>query len=101
MSPNTKTLVVTVLDQDPSITMDMKMLALKVLGGSVKEVRGGSVEPLIVSRGEAARIMGVSPKRVDVYMSAGKLKRVYMMGGKKATGILRSSIDSAVMAGVR
>lgn len=101
MLANTKTLVVAAINTDPSISDDMKMLALKVLSGHGKEVYGGSVAPLVVSRSEAATMMGLGPKRIDDFTRGGILKRVYMPGSSRATGILRSSVESAVMSGVR
>ena len=101
MLANVKTMIVTAIGMDPSITDDMKMLALKILSGSGNDVRCGSGEPLVVSRSEAARMIGVGPKRIDDFTRRGDLKRVFLPGCSRATGILRSSIENVVMAGAR
>lgn len=101
MLDGTKTALVGVMSIDPSITTEMQALALKVLSGGPGKVYCGGVEPLVVSRNEAARMIGFTPKRVDDFTRRGILKRVYMPGCKRATGILRTSVEDVVMAGVR
>lgn len=101
MLEGTKTVLIGVMGTDPSITTEMKSLVLKVLSDGPGSVHCGVVDPLVVSRSEAARLIGLTPKRVDDFTRSGKLKRVYMPGCSRATGILRSSIEDVIMSGSR
>lgn len=101
LSENFKTSWAMLMNMEPGITSERQMLALKILSDGPGAVHCGGVEPLVVSRNEAARMIGLTPKRVDDFTRSGKLKRVYMPGCSRATGILRSSIEDVVMSGAR
>lgn len=101
LSDNFKTSWAILMNMEPSITSERQMLALKILSDGPDAVRCGTVDPLVVSRNEAAKMIGLTPKRIDDFTRSGKLKRVYMPGCRRATGILRSSIEDVVMSGAR
>lgn len=46
----------------------------------------------IVTRSEVSKILGVSPTRVDQLASSGKLERVFLADGKRASGFTRESV---------
>ena len=98
---NFKTSFAMLMNMEPSITTERQMLALKILSDGPGAVHCGEVDSLVVSRIEAAKMIGFTPKRVDDFTRRGIFKRVYMPGGKRATGILRKSVEDVVMAGVR
>lgn len=100
MMEQTKTALVSVIQMDPTITAEMKKSALAILSGSGAVARVGCVAPLIVSRVEAAKMIGLGPKRVDDFTRRGVFKRVRFPGSSRASGILCSSIEKAIEAGV-
>ena len=99
LSDNFKTAWAMLMNMEPGITAERQMLALKILSDGPGAVRCGDIEPLVVSRKEAARMIGLTPKRVDDFTRSGVLKRVYMPGCRRATGILRRSVEDVVIAG--
>lgn len=98
MMAQTKSLMSNLFQMDPTITEDTRKAALAVLSGSA--VSGGGVRVLVVSRSEAARMIGLGPKRVDHLTNIGVLKRVRFPGSSRASGILASSVEEAVASGV-
>lgn len=85
-----------IFSMDPSITSDQIKTCFMVLSGSQKPCCEVEILPLVVSRAEAARMMGISPRAVDVYARSGELKRVYYRGERRSSGFLRSSVEDKV-----
>ena len=100
MMEQTKTALVSVIRMDPTITEEMRKSALAILSGSSVPSRETFVSPRVVSRREAAIMIGLGPKRVDDFTRRGILKRVKFPGASRASGILCSSIEKAIEAGV-
>ena len=89
------------LKVDPSITQNQINACLTILRGEGDLSENRSVSQVVLSREEVAQMMGISPKRVDDFSRGGYLKRVYFPGCVRASGILRSSVDSLIKSGVR
>ena len=85
---------------DPSITADQVRTCFLVLNGSPDVLHGHGDIDRILSRKEAAEILGCGPKRVDDLTRRGVLKRFYFPGCSRASGIPRSSVESVMLAGV-
>lgn len=94
MMDQTKTALMSVIQMDRSITEEMRKSALAILSGSK-----AAVCPLVVSRSDAAKMLGLGPKRIDDFTRNGKLKRFRIPGSSRATGILCSSIEKLVADG--
>ena len=86
---------------DPSITSDQAKACIVFLSGSHGALDSHGVKPMVVSRREAAVLMGITPRRVDDFSRLGVLRRVYYPGNSRATGILMSSVDDIIAQGIR
>ena len=75
---------------DRTISSENRIQALALLAGEPIEQRPSL--PAIVSRGEAARLIGRTRKRIDQIASAGFLTRVPVPGSKRALGFSEASV---------
>lgn len=87
---------------DPSITSKQIKAALAVLADADPAQYREPIDRLL-SRKEAAAILSLSPKSIDVYCRRGVLQRVKLGTSSRASGILESSVravmESATLKG--
>ena len=97
----TKQAIVAIAKTDPSISADQMERALAALEGETQERSVLDVinkEPIdrLLSVGQVAEILNLSTKSVLRYCKNGLLRRIVRRGGKRATGILESSVRAFV-----
>lgn len=96
-----KSYLVSLKGLDPTITDDQVKAAIVAFDGVPSGVYMADVDMRVISREEAARRLGVCPRRLDDYTATGKLKRFYMPGAKRALGIRVQDLNNLINAGVR
>ena len=98
MLTSTQKAITAIAQADPSLSPKQVKAALLILSGDGSEQR----EPLdrLLSRREAAAILGFSVKSIDHYCRRGVLQRVTLGHSSRASGILESSVVSAMQSTV-
>ena len=89
--------VETVCAMDPSIDRARLRDALRVIAGEVAVAGVSDVDDRAVSRKEAARIMGVCPQTVSLYVRRGLIRPIrFGIKGERASGYSMRSIKAAM-----
>ena len=82
---------------DPSIDRARLRDALRVLAGEVDVVGVADVDDKVVSRKEAARMLGVCPQTVSLYVKRGLIRPLRLgAAGARATGYSVRSIKETL-----
>lgn len=90
MLTTTKQALTAILAADPSISKEhQKSLTLALLTPASQPLNAIA---RIIRRDEAARLLGVSVKRVDQLSHAGVLKRITVPGTSRAIGLSEASV---------
>lgn len=89
MLATTKQALAAILSADPSITKEQQKAFLAT---ATQTPQGNAHISRVIRRGEAARILGFSAKRVDQLARAGILKRVTVPGTSRSIGITEASV---------
>lgn len=77
---------------DTTIQADELRRALTVLAGRVDAAPAAASIPRVISRAEAARILGVNARTVDVWARRGCLDRVIPPCSSKSVGFTEESV---------
>ena len=101
MTAQTKAFLAQVIKSDPTVSAAESKAFAMFIDGAYNMDRESGVVQRVVSREDAAKILGLGVKRVDDFTRCGALRRVYLPGNKRATGILMESIDAVIAQGVR
>lgn len=80
-----------ILASDPSVTPDQRKAFLGFLKSPAASKAVNEI-PRVIRRKEAARILGVSPKRCDQWAASGALKRVTPPGMFRCIGFTEASV---------
>ena len=99
MQDSTREIIKAACGADLSISKEMLNAAIDILSGAVAMSvdRKESREDRILSRKEAAKILGMSPNRVDYYCrQKGGLRRVRLPGGSRSIGISALSVQDMI-----
>lgn len=100
MTQSTENVIKAVIAGDPTITPEMARAALDALTAKPTEAEDGD---RVISRKDAAALLGKSVKAVDVYGRRGIIRRVYLTGGgdlrTQAQGYSRNSVLEAIRRG--
>ena len=89
MLTNTRAAIVAILNSDPSMNKAKIKNALAALEGGA----GSAGHPArVIRRPEAARLLGVSPKRIDQLAQQNILKRIVVPGTSRAIGYSEESV---------
>lgn len=101
MTAQTRAFLTQVIKSDPTVSAAESKAFAMFIDGAYNAEHGGGVVQRVVSREDAAKILGLGVKRVDDFTRRGALRRVYLPGNKRASGILMASIDAVISQGVR
>ena len=101
MLAKTAAMIKGLAEMDGTITPDQLEAGLKALSGETSEPSGFDIvnkTPIdrLLSVGQVAEILNLSTKSVLRYCKNGLLRRIVRRGGKRATGILESSVRAFV-----
>ena len=101
MLAKTAAMIKGLAEMDGTITPEQLQAGLKTLAGETSEPGGSDIvnkEPIdrLLSVGQVAEILNLSTKSVLRYCKNGLLRRIVRRGGKRATGILESSVRAFV-----
>lgn len=94
-----------ILDSDPSVTTSERsriLAAIRNTGDSVAPVPVGGATtqpPRIVRRREAAQLLSVSQRTIDVWAQQGILRKLQLPGHRRASGFRLSDIEWLVGGG--
>jgi len=90
MLATTKQALAAILSADPSITKEQQKAFLAT---ATQTPQGNTPISRVIRREEAARILGISAKRVDQLARAGILKRVTLRpGASRSSGVTENSV---------
>ncbi len=91
MKPGTITAIAAIIRADPPATArEAKQLAALI---TPEDTRAAAAGPQIVTRQEAANLLRVSPRAIDLWAKEGVLKKVRLPGRVMALGFLKSDLD--------
>lgn len=100
MNRQTVEIVRAALKADSTVTAEQRQQLIALLRDgkqTQKEAKTGiPTKPLTVRRNEAARLLGIAPRTVDLWCAEGRLKKIVMKGRKRSCAITRASIDALV-----
>lgn len=95
MLSSTKTAITAILRADPTIDAGMVAAAIEAAEQAISGKTVEAIQPP-VTRHEVAKILGMTPQRVDQIARAGALVRVVPKGSKRAIGYTRDSVNTLV-----
>ena len=99
MTEQTRCVVLAALNGDSSVTPELARAAIAVLEGSSVPGAASAPQDRVISRKEAAQLLGRTTRTVDALGKSGVLRRVKMGSRKRSFGILASSLVAAMRGG--
>ena len=99
MLPTTANAVKAMLQADPSLTPDDRRSILASIQNHGKDLAANSPTdrtPQLITRKQAASMLGRSPRLIDLLANAGTLPRVTLPGRTRAAGFRKSDVVSLI-----
>lgn len=100
MLPTTANAVKAMLQADPSITPDDRRAILATIQNHGKTYTASGITPdrtpQLITRKQAASMLGRSPRLVDLLANAGTLPRVCLPGRTRAAGFRKADVVALI-----
>jgi len=100
MLSNTKTAIKSILEIDQTIDPKQIVAAIRVLEGKSSDALvAPDPIPRVLSREQVAELTKRDAKTIDQWGRTGKLKRIYLDGGKRSIGYSEESVRRVLGSG--